>query len=602
MPYALSLSLVAEVGLMFSSSKSKKKSEETANLLRDGFLAARPAFVSAIIFSFFINVLAFVGPLYMLQVYDRVITSRNEWTLLFITLIAGFLLVVFAALEKVRSSVLVRAGLLFDSKTRARLFEIVLHGTIKQPGVAHVSALRELDVLREFVTGAGLISFCDAPWVPIFVAGCFILHPWFGWVATAGAVLIFGFAVANEVLTRKQLKEASIASSHASASASATFRNAEVLLAMGMWRPLRNKWLARQTEVLDLQAIASDRAGILVSATKFLRAFLQIAILGTGAYLAIIQEASAGAMIAASIIMGRALAPVELVVSQWKGFLAARSAYDRIQELVAIVPPVGKRMKLPDPTGELAVQNLYVAPPGATRPVVQAVSFALPAGSALGIVGPSAAGKSTLARALVGVWPPQVGAVRIDGAEISHWDGEQLGQHIGYLPQDVELFSGSIAENISRFQKVDETMVIAAAKMAGVHGMIQSLQQGYNTQIGDSGRSLSGGQRQRIGLARALYGMPALVVLDEPNASLDAEGEAALLGAIQHLKANKRTVVLITHKTNILSIMDKLLVMAQGQVQGFGDRDDVFARLLAPRVAAVNHPMEAAATDQAKAG
>ena len=387
MPYALSLSLVAEVGLMFSSSKSKKKSEETANLLRDGFLAARPAFVSAIIFSFFINVLAFVGPLYMLQVYDRVITSRNEWTLLFITLIAGFLLVVFAALEKVRSSVLVRAGLLFDSKTRARLFEIVLHGTIKQPGVAHVSALRELDVLREFVTGAGLISFCDAPWVPIFVAGCFILHPWFGWVATAGAVLIFGFAVANEVLTRKQLKEASIASSHASASASATFRNAEVLLAMGT---ALKRERAKAMEIdklrrsfLSMQQQQDDRLSEIKRTD-----------------LAIIQEASAGAMIAASIIMGRALAPVELVVSQWKGFLAARSAYDRIQELVAIVPPVGKRMKLPDPTGELAVQNLYVAPPGATRPVVQAVSFALPAGSALGIVGPSAAGKSTLARVL----------------------------------------------------------------------------------------------------------------------------------------------------------------------------------------------------------
>ena len=587
---------------MFFSGHHKKKQEQSASLLSEGFAAARPAFVSAIVFSFFINILAFVGPLYMLQVYDRVITSRNEWTLLFITIIAAFLLIVFAALEKVRSSVLVRAGLLFDSKTRARLYEVVLHGTLKQPGVAHVSALRELDVIREFVTGAGLISFCDVPWVPIFVASCFILHPWFGWVATAGAVLIFVFAVANEVLTRKQLKSAAISSSQAGAYASATFRNVEVLLAMGMWRPLRDKWLARQAEVLDLQAIASDRAGILVSATKFLRAFLQVAILGVGAYLAIAQEASPGAMIAASIIMGRALAPVELVVSQWKGFLAARSAYDRIKELIAVVPPTEKRMKLPVPTGEVSVQNLYVAPPGAKRPVLQGVSFAVPAGTALGIVGPSAAGKSTLARALVGVWPPQLGAVRIDGAEIAHWDGEQLGRHIGYLPQDVELFAGTIAENIGRFQELDESMVIDAARMAGVHGMIQSLPEGYNTHIGDGGQSLSGGQRQRIGLARALYSLPALVVLDEPNASLDAEGEAALIAAIQHLKANRRTVVLITHKTNILSIMDKLLIMAQGQVQGFGDRDEVFAKLLAPRVAAVNHPVEALQSDRAKVG
>ncbi len=568
------------------------------NILAAGFKATRPAFVSAIIFSFFINLLAFVGPLYMLQVYDRVITSRNEWTLIFITAIAGFLLLVFASLEKVRSAVLVRAGLLFDAATRSRLFEAVLGGAMKHARVAHAGVLRELDVIREFLTGAGLISFCDVPWVPIFVVGCFILHPWFGYVATVGALLIFAFAVANEMLTRNHLKAAAISQGHAGAYLSATMRNAEVLLAMGMWRPLRDRWLARQSEVLELQAVASDRAGLLVSATKFLRAFLQVAILGVGAYLAIVQEASAGAMIAASIIMGRALAPVEQVVAHWKGFLAARSAYDRITELLAVVPPPTRRMKLPDPVGEVSAENLYVAPPGAKRPVLQGVTFTLPAGSALGIVGPSAAGKSTLARALVGVWPIHLGAVRIDGTEVGHWDGEQLGRNIGYLPQDVELFSGSIADNICRFSEIDEAKVVAAAQMAGVHRMIQGMPEGYNTQIGDGGQSLSGGQRQRIGLARALYGMPAVVLLDEPNASLDAEGEAALLGALQHLKANKRTVILITHKTNILSAMDKLMVLTQGQVQGFGDREEVFARLLAPRVAAVGQPPAAISTER----
>jgi ATP-binding cassette subfamily C protein len=572
------------------------------NLLWDGFRAARPAFITAIFFSFFINLLVFVGPLYMLQIYDRVITSRNEFTLVFLTLIAAFLLVVYAALEKVRSAVLVRAGLLFDSKTRSELFEVVLRGTLKQPQTVHSSTLREIDVIREFLTGAGLIAFCDVPWVPIFVAGCFILHPFFGWIATAGAVVIFGLAVANELLTRKQLKKASISSAQAGAYAAATLRNVEVLQAMGMWRPLRDKWLDRQKEMLELQALASDRSGLLVSSSKFLRSFLQVAILGTGAYLAINQEATAGAMIAASIIMGRALAPVEIVVSQWKSFLATRSAYDRISELLAIAPRKVARMKLPDPAGELTVQNLAVAPPGAERPVIYGVSFALPAGSALGIIGPSAAGKSTLARALVGVWPALMGTIRIDGAEISHWDSEQLGQHIGYLPQDVELFSGTVAENICRFRKVDEAQVIGAAEMAGVHGMIQNMPSGYNTQIGDGGQSLSGGQRQRIGLARALYCMPALVILDEPNASLDAEGEAALLGAIQQLKANKSTVILITHKTNILSTMDKLLVMAQGQVQGFGNRDEVFAKLLAPRVASIGHGAGANASDQVRTG
>jgi ATP-binding cassette subfamily C protein len=560
------------------------------NLLTRGIRAARPAFFTAIFFSFFINVLAFVGPLYMLQIYDRVLSSRNFWTLIFLTLIAGFLLGVYAVLEKVRSAVLVRAGLLFDSSTRSELFENVLYGSLKQPGLGHHSVLRELDVIREFLTGSGLISFCDAPWVPIFVAGCFVLHPWFGWVALSGAVLIFAFAVANELFTRDHLKRANTSASHAGAYAAATFRNAEVLHAMGMWRPLRARWLHRQNETLTLQAVASDRAGILLTATKFLRAFLQVAILGIGAYLAINQEATAGAMIAASIIMGRALAPVEIIVSQWKTFLAARSAYDHITALLNIIPPKEERMKLPNPEGHLAVQNILVAPPGTQRPVLAGVSFVLPAGVALGIIGPSAAGKSSLARAIVGVWPVFSGDIRIDGAALSHWDNEQLGRHIGYLPQDVELFSGTIAENIARFQTIDEELVIAAAQMAGVHDMVQAMPDGYNTQIGEGGQSLSGGQRQRIALARALYGMPTLVVLDEPNASLDTDGEAALLATLQRLKAEKRTVVLITHKTNILSVMDKILVLKQGQVQGFGDRDEIFSKLFTPRVASVNAP------------
>ena len=572
------------------------------NLLYRAVRDTRAPFYTAIFFSFFINILAFVGPLYMLQIYDRVITSRNELTLVFLTIIAGFLLFVYAALEKIRSAVLVRAGLLFDSKTRSELFESVLRGSLKQPDKAHYSVLRELDVLREFLTGSGLISFCDTPWVPIFIIGCFILHPLFGVVATIGALLIFAFAVANELLTREHLLTAGKNASAAGVFAAATFRNVEVLHAMGMWRPLRNRWMARQSDMLKLQARASDRAGVLVSATKFLRAFLQVAILGTGAYLCIIQESTAGAMVAASIIMGRALAPVELVVGQWKSFLGARSAWARISELLNVLPAQTKRMKLPTPEGNLAVESIIVCPPGAQRPVLQAVSFALAAGSALGVIGPSAAGKSSLARALVGVWPAVTGTIRIDGAELSHWDNEQLGQYVGYLPQDVELFSGSVAENIARFQAVDEEAVIAAAQMAGVHGMIQSMPAGYNTQIGDGGQSLSGGQRQRIGLARALYRMPVLVVLDEPNASLDADGEAALVGALQQLKAAKRTVILITHKTNILTLMDKLLVLSEGQVQAFGSRDEIFSKLLAPRVAAVNQSAPAATQGMAANG
>lgn len=575
------------------------------DLLRKGFDTVKPAFVSAIIFSFFINLLAFVGPLYMLQVYDRVITSRNEWTLVFITLLAGFLLIVYASLEKIRSAILVRAGLLFDSETRPALFQAVLDGSLQMPALARASLLRELDTIREFLTGAGLISFCDVPWVPIFVAACFVLHPLFGVVATAGAILIFAFAVANEMLTRHQLKEAGTTAGRAASYLSATMRNSEVLLAMGMWRPLRDRWLDRHREVLDLQAIASDRAGILVSASKFLRAFLQVAILGVGAYLVINQEVTAGAMIAASIIMGRALAPVELVVAHWKGFLAARSARENIVELLDATPPPVKRMRLPDPKGHVSAESLYVAPPGARKPVLQAVSFDLPAGLVMGLVGPSAAGKSTLARAIVGVWPAQAGAVRIDGTDVSHWDKEQLGGSIGYLPQDVELFAGTVAENICRFGKLNEEEIVAAARMAGVHTMIQGLPEGYGTQIGEGGQALSGGQRQRIGLARALYRLPSLVILDEPNSSLDADGEAALLAAVQALRAAKKTVILVTHKTNILSVADKLMVLVGGQIQGFGDRDEIFAKLLAPRVAAVSGPPgtdPARASDQARVG
>ncbi|HJU10983.1 MAG TPA: type I secretion system permease/ATPase [Candidatus Binataceae bacterium] len=567
------------------SSKAKKD-----NLLSRGFRATRPAFLTAIFFSFFVNVLAFVGPLYMLQVYDRVLASRNYMTLLFLTLIAAFLLLVYAVLEKIRSAVLVRAGLLFDSKTRSELFESVLQGSLKQPGLAHHTVLRELDIIREFMTGSGLISFCDAPWAPIFVAACFIMHPWYGWIALSGAVLIFTFAVANELLTREQLKGATRSSNLAGAFAASTFKNVEVLHAMGMWRPMRERWLHRQNETLKLQAVASDRAGILLTATKFLRAFLQVAILGVGAYLSITRESTPGAMIAASILMGRALAPVEIIVSQWKAFLAARSAYDRITELLSIIPPFKQRMKLPAPTGHLTIQNAVVVPPGGQRAVLSGVSFDLPPGSALGIIGPSAAGKSSLARAIVGVWPTYAGDIRIDGAALLHWDNEQLGRHVGYLPQDVELFSGTIAENIARFQQVNEQKVIAAAQLAGVHTMIQNMPEGYNTEIGDGGQSLSGGQRQRIGLARALYNLPQLVILDEPNASLDADGEAALMATLQNLKAEKRTVILITHKTNILSMMDKILVLNQGQMQGFGDRDDMFAKLLAPRVVGSQGP------------
>jgi ATP-binding cassette, subfamily C, bacterial len=563
------------------------KSAKNAKVLSEAFRATRTGFLTAIFFSLFINILAFVGPLYMLQIYDRVITSRNITTLLALTAIAGFLILIYAILEKIRSAVLVRLGILFSALARSRIFDAVLKGNLLQPNGGHTQALRDLDTVREFLTGTGLISFCDAPWVPIFVAGCFIMHPWYGYIATAGAVLIFCSAVANELLTRKQLKAASLNTIVAGSYAAATFRNAEVLHAMGMLPGLRERWLKRNDEGLQLQAAASDRAGHLIAASKFIRAFLQIAILGTGAYLSIEQESTPGAMIAASIIMGRALAPVEMAVANWKGFVAARSAYERILALFRAVPEDGQRMPLPAPEGNLSVEQIVAVPPGGREPVLRGVSFSLKPGEILGVLGPSAAGKSSLARVLVGVWTAVNGKVRVDGAELSHWAPERLGQHIGYLPQDVELFSGTIAENISRFGVLDEEKIIAAARMTGVHDMVQSLPGGYNTQIGEGGMALSGGQRQRIGLARALYGKPAYIILDEPNASLDADGEAALLSALQQLRQEGCTVVLITHKTNVLATVDKILVLSHGQIAGFGGRDEILSKLLGPRLAPV---------------
>jgi len=564
------------------------------NLLSDAFRATRPGFLTAVLFSFFINILAFVGPIYMLQIYDRVITSRNTITLVVLTLIAAYLLIAYALLEKVRSAILLRLGILFAAKARAPLFNAVLRGTIIEPGAGHTQALRDLETIREFLTGAGLLSFCDAPWVPIFVLGCFILHPWYGYIAAGGAALIFGLAIANELLTRAQLKRASLNSVMASAYASATFRNAEVLHAMGMLRGLRERWLTKQDQGLHLQAAASDRAGYLIAASKFTRAFLQISILGVGAYLTITQESTPGAMIAASIIMGRALAPVEIAVANWKGFIAARAAYDRIRTLLGLIPEETKKMKLPLPSGDISVENVTAGAPGGHEAILLGISFIVRPGEILGVIGPSAAGKSSLARVLVGVWPAAVGKVRIDGADLAHWNPEELGRHIGYLPQDVELFSGSIAENICRFERLDHEEVIAAARMAGVHDMIQMMPAGYNTQIGDGGHALSGGQRQRIGLSRALYNKPAFIVLDEPNANLDTDGEAALLLAVQQLRQQGSTVVLITHKTNILAIADKILVIAQGRIQGFGMRDEILNKLFGPRVAPV--PSAIAAT------
>jgi ATP-binding cassette subfamily C protein len=554
------------------------------DVLHKGIRAIVPAFLTAVVFSFFLNLLMFVSPLYMLQVYDRVLGTRNLTTLFGITVIAALLLMVWAVLETLRSRLLVRAGMLFDDRFAAPVFKIVHQGILRQPSVINGQYLRDVDVIREFLTGSGLIAFCDAPWFPVFIAASFLLHAWFGYIAIVGGVVTLGLAVVNEVATRKTLLAASKASMAAGQNAQATFRNSEVVHAMGMLESLIGRWNVHHAEMLGLQAKASDRAGAVVAFTKFFRMFLQTAILGTGAYLTIQHEISSGMMIAASILIGRALQPIELAVGNWKSFLSAREAFGRMRRLVEVVGGEPERMALPRPVGILSVEGVVAGAPGGKTPILRGVSFTLSAGELLGVVGPSAAGKSSLARVLTGVWQVAAGAIRLDGSDLSHWDPQQLGRHLGYLPQDVELFAGTVAENIARFDVVDSAAVIAAAELAGCHELIQNLADGYDTNIGDGGHALSGGQRQRIGLARSLYRTPSFLVLDEPNANLDSAGDEALLATLHKLKAAGATVVLITHKINILSIVDKLLVLNGGTVQAYGSKDDILRSMTGPKI------------------
>jgi ATP-binding cassette subfamily C protein len=574
---------------MVSNRTHPEKLTALENALRD----ARPAFGFVIFLGFFINLLAFVSPLYMLQIYDRVIMSRNMTTLLMLTLIAAALLVSYALLEMSRSRILVRAGILFDKKASDTVFNTIQRASIANPGGGPAQGLRDLDRVREFLTGNGLVALCDAPWVPIFILGCFILHPWYGYVAVSGAAAIFILALLNDVLTRNHLQEGSRSAISANNYASTTLRNAEVTRAMGMLAALRKRWKMQHDQVLDWQASASDRAGAVMALSKFTRMLLQIAILGTGAYLVVNKGMSAGHMVAASILMGRALAPVEQSVGNWRNLIGTRDSYLRLNALLKSVRPEAPRMSLPTPVGALSVEQLFAGPPKAEKPILQNVTFDVSPGESIGILGQSGAGKSTLARVLVGVWPYMRGAVRLDGAELPHWDPDELGRHIGYLPQDVELFSGTIAENISRFDDGDveaEEKIITAAKMAGVHEMIQKLPEGYNTQIGEGGHALSGGQRQRVGLARAVYGEPAFIMLDEPNSNLDTAGEAALAAALSRLKEAGKTVILVTHKANIVANVDKLLVINDGLVKFFGPREQVMAQLTNSRVVPLQNP------------
>jgi PrtD family type I secretion system ABC transporter len=539
---------------------------------------ARGVFVAVALFSFFINALMLTVPLYMLQVYDRVLVSRSEHTLLMLTLVAGGFLLALGFLELARSRILVRLGAQLDNRLSAPLISGMLHLRLSGHD-GQGQPIRDLDTMRVFLTGPGLLSFFDAPWTPFFILVIFVFHPLLGFIALTGAVLLFCLALLNELITRSPQRSSAAISIEADEFVESSLRNAEVIQGMGMLPGLLRRWHKKHKTALGFQAIASDRAGLISSNAKFFRQLLQIAVLGTGAYLAINQVITPGVMIVASIIMARALAPIEMSINSWRGFVSARSAYGRLKGLLNQTEPKHEQMTLPKPDGSLSVEGLVAAPPGVQKPVIKGISFALDAGEILAIVGPSAAGKSTLARLLVGVWSPASGHIRLDTADVSNWDHDALGPHIGYLPQDVELFDGTVSENIARFNEPDPNLVVAAAQQGGVHEMILRLPDGYDTQIGEAGKVLSGGQRQRIALARALYGDPSFIVLDEPNASLDGEGEEKLRATLEKLRANKKTVVLIAHRPSLIRTADRVLVLRDGRVEQFGPMADVMRKL-----------------------
>jgi ATP-binding cassette subfamily C protein EexD len=548
--------------------------------LQIALITCKQAFISAAAFSMVINMLMLVPSLYMLQIYDRVVPTRNKSTLLMLTLIMLALFLTMSILEWVRSQILVRVSAKLETLLNKRVFSIAYKQSLFSSSQnASTQAFEDLTGLRQFLTSNGLFAFFDAPWLPIYVAIMFVFHAWYGWFSLATAILLVVIAIINEQATAKPLATANQLSIKGRGIIGRQLNNAEVIESMGMLGRIQARWLIVANQVLVLQSEASFNAGLITAASKIVRLTSQSLILGLGAYLVVEQELSPGMMIAGSIFLGRALAPIDMVIASWKGFINARAQYKRLNEMFLNNPPDQERMSLPAPQGQIRFENVQVTPPGAKAAILIDLNLLIESGDIVGVLGSSGSGKSTFARTVLGIWPTSQGKARLDGAEIFAWNREELGPYLGYLPQDVELFEGTISENIARFGPIDASKVIEAANMANVHELILKLPEGYDTVIGAGGGFLSGGQRQRIGLARALYGNPVLVVLDEPNSNLDDQGELALSSALDRLKSKKSTVILITHRPEILSKVDKLLILADGQLVVYGQREQVIAHL-----------------------
>ena len=555
--------------------------------LKAALASCKTVLIALAVASALINVLYLSGSIYMLEVYDRVLTSRSIPTLIGLSVLVFVLFVFQGFLDLLRGRVLIRVARYLGQSLSQRVFELIPRMALATRTAGDgLQPMRDLDQIRAFLSSGGPVAFLDLPWMPFYVAICFAFHFWIGVTALGGAIIIVVITVLTDFMTRAPQKAATELGGRRQALAEASRRNAEVLQAMGMRSRVAAIWGDVNSKFLDSYQRSSDVSSGFGAMSKVLRMMLQSAVLGVGAYLVIVQEASAGIIIASSILSARALAPVDLAIANWKGFVSARQSWQRLNNLLSKLPADDDQMELPKPMTTVTVQSVSVVPPGDRRLVLVDVAFRLDKGSALGVVGPSAGGKSSLVRTLVGLWPAARGTVRLDGAALDQWSTEMLGRHIGYLPQSVELLSGTIAQNIARFDpdaKADH--IIAAARAAGVHDLVLHLSDGYETEIGEGGSILSAGQRQRIALARALYGDPFLVVLDEPNSNLDAEGEEALTKAILGVRARGGIVVVVAHRGNVLASVDQMMVISEGRVQLLGPKEEVLAKLRRPAAA-----------------
>jgi PrtD family type I secretion system ABC transporter len=564
--------------------KGPHRPESSPTELSEALTACRNAFIGIGVMSAMINILYLTGSFFMLEIYDRVLPSHSVPTLVGLAVLAVGLYIAQGVLDLLRGRILVRIGMSLNDALGSRVFDTVTRLPLRiGPRSDGLQPIRDLDSIRTFLSGLGPVAMFDLPWMPLYIGICFIFHPLIGLTALAGAIILTVLTLVTEHLSRASIDQSIAYGITRNGIADTSRRNAEALVAMGMLGSIARRWEEANRKYLDSQQRVSDVAGGLGAVSKVFRMILQSAVLGVGAYLVIYQMATAGIIIAGSILAARALAPVDLAIANWKGFVVAKIGWRRLNELLRVMPAETPRMVLQKPTRALTVEKAVVAAPGTQKIVAQEIQFSLERGSGLGIIGPSGSGKSSVARMLVGVWPPARGKVRLDGAALDQWPTEALGQHIGYLPQDVELMAGTVAQNIARFESApDSNVIIAAAQAAGIHGLITSLSEGYDTQIGEQGTALSAGQAQRIALARALYRDPFLVVLDEPNSNLDSEGDEALNKAVLGVRARGGIIVVVAHRPSAIAGVDLMLVMDQGRQQAFGPKDAVMAKVLKP--------------------